>query len=257
MNLLPNPRLIISAPFGNYLNFDGSISTIGTFTLHPRPGRWMQVLRTVRHVNGSWVNKLGLRNPGIGSVLGQYGLGGTSYNSKIISVHGFTTNEWHLLADMMHSVLPQTQMIELNVSCPNVTDEKIDYTEVFRRFERCFPRVIVKLPPIGYPSIIDAAFRAQIKNFHCCNTIPSPIGGISGKPVMEYSIKLVAGLRKGNTAITIIGGGGITSRSDMLKYWSAGADYFAMASAFFNPMNIWKGTTLAREASSFNLDRKL
>ena len=64
-------RLVISAPFGNYL--EGamcSIRTLGTFTFNRRGGwlwRIFRVLWTVRYYHrlGAWVNRLGLPNPGI------------------------------------------------------------------------------------------------------------------------------------------------------------------------------------------------
>ena len=37
--------LFISAPFGNYLKFENTISVIGTYTLHPRPGRLKQIIK--------------------------------------------------------------------------------------------------------------------------------------------------------------------------------------------------------------------
>ena len=60
-------RLIISAPFGNYLQPEGTTPTLGTFTLARRPGRIQRIIRTVRWYPriGAWVNRIGLRNPGI------------------------------------------------------------------------------------------------------------------------------------------------------------------------------------------------
>ena len=40
----------ISAPFGNFLQFENAISVTGTFTYLPRPGRLGQILRTLRYV---------------------------------------------------------------------------------------------------------------------------------------------------------------------------------------------------------------
>ena len=54
----------ISAPFGNFLQFENAISVTGTFTYHPRPGRLKQILRTLRYVKTEagrgWRNQLGL-----------------------------------------------------------------------------------------------------------------------------------------------------------------------------------------------------
>lgn len=46
-------RIIISPPFGTYLNFDWATSVKGTWTAFPRPGnRVLRAIRTMRHVEG-------------------------------------------------------------------------------------------------------------------------------------------------------------------------------------------------------------
>ena len=59
--------LFISPPFGNYLSLPHTISIRGSFTLNERPGKWSQIVKTLRYKStfGGWVNKIGLRNPGI------------------------------------------------------------------------------------------------------------------------------------------------------------------------------------------------
>ena len=60
----------IAAPFGNYLKSNRPagwdvLSVSGTWTLKPRPGRFKQILKTLRYTKDGWVNKLGLKNQGI------------------------------------------------------------------------------------------------------------------------------------------------------------------------------------------------
>ena len=59
----------ISPPFGNYLHFNNAdcISIRGSFTLQPRDGLWLQILKTLRYSwkEQGWINQIGLRNPGI------------------------------------------------------------------------------------------------------------------------------------------------------------------------------------------------
>ena len=55
----------ISAPFGNYIKRKDAISVTGTWTVHPRPGRLSQIIKTLRYTKTGWRNQLGLRNPGI------------------------------------------------------------------------------------------------------------------------------------------------------------------------------------------------
>ena len=48
-------KLVIAAPFGNYLDFPATTSTLGTFTAKSRGGiawRLWQILKTVRYYPG-------------------------------------------------------------------------------------------------------------------------------------------------------------------------------------------------------------
>ena len=40
--------LFISPPFGNYININNTTSIKGSFTLHPRDGLFIQILKTLR-----------------------------------------------------------------------------------------------------------------------------------------------------------------------------------------------------------------
>ena len=59
--------LFISPPFGNYVNLPNTIPITGSFTLQPRKGLFMQIIKTLRYSfeHGGWVNKIGLRNKGL------------------------------------------------------------------------------------------------------------------------------------------------------------------------------------------------
>jgi len=68
--------LIVSAPFGNYIQPAGCTATLGTFTALRRGGvinRAWRVLLTVRYYRRmkAWVNRIGLRNPGIDWLVGK------------------------------------------------------------------------------------------------------------------------------------------------------------------------------------------
>jgi hypothetical protein len=65
--------IIISSPFGTYIKSKKATSVLGSFTLDKRPGRAGKIVQfiidNVRHpVPGGWRNRIGLRNPGIGSI---------------------------------------------------------------------------------------------------------------------------------------------------------------------------------------------
>ena len=148
----PHPRLhalIISAPFGNYIQPAGATPTLGTFTALPRRGRWWQTLRTVRYYPrlGAWVNRLGLRNPGIDWLVKRAAAGKIDLADKIVSIHGFSNDQWTTLLDSSTHLAPLA--IELNMSCPNVGE--IDWpADLFERAVATGVPVIVKLPPYGF-----------------------------------------------------------------------------------------------------------
>jgi len=243
-------KLIISAPFGNYISFPHATSTIGTFTLKKRGGRLYRLYRIARTLRPyprlkSWSNKLGLPNPGIDVIKGK-NLGG-----KIISIHGFTHADWCQLTEKVHdlpAVYPEA--VELNVSCPNVRDEIEGlkwYREIFARAKQNIPSnvsIIVKLPPVNWERLFGVAYdEVGIKYFHCCNTLPVPSGGLSGKALKPASLEVINRISEklqgddgeDDHLLRIIGGGGITNINDLEDYKKAGADYFAVGSAFLNP----------------------
>ena len=247
-------RLIISAPFGNYITLSGhAVPTLGTFTFNRRGGvlyRIWRVLRTVRYYHrlGAWVNKLGLPNPGIWG-LEKRVAGGFEVSDKIVSIKGFDLGEWTALTHICVSLDPLA--VELNISCPNLHGHRDDslsavFTQVMLVMaERTSIPVIVKLPPVNYEVPMEQAYEAGIRIFHCCNTLPVPHGGMSGKPLKPLSLAAVRYAKSFPDAL-IIGGGGITSVDDAKEYLAAGADSVAVASMLFNPFNRDKAMEIAK-----------
>lgn len=234
--------LIISAPFGNYLSWPCATSTLGTFTREYRGGFWKRVWRvlcTVRYYHGmeAWTNSLGLPNPGIDSVAVKEFE--DSVKSQILSVSARKTDDWFYLLDKVKKLGPFA--VELNVSCPNCPGEP-DHTNYDVIFKDAVDyvqtgggiMVIVKLPPFGYEQIAAHAVEHGIQALHCCNTLPTPAGGLSGKPLKHLSLQAVRYCSKYRLS-ALIGGGGITCWDDILDYKRAGATNFAVASALFFP----------------------
>ena len=62
-----------------------------------------------------WVNNLGLPNEGI-----HVGLEKT-YPDQVLSIAGIERNDWIEL----ESIIPEDQSIELNLSCPNITERTV------------------------------------------------------------------------------------------------------------------------------------
>ncbi|MCA9306551.1 MAG: hypothetical protein KDA16_08455 [Phycisphaerales bacterium] len=250
--------LIISAPFGNYVQPDGCTATLGTFTAARRPGRVWRVIRTVRYYPRlrAWVNKIGLRNPGIDWLTQRVNAGKISVADKIVSVHGFAPEDWWALIEKSAALKPLA--IELNISCPNVGELNWPGDLFARAVETGGEGLltIVKLPPVNYELAFDDAMRAGVRTFHCCNTLPVPAGGVSGKPLMPVALQCIRDLRMraGGTPITIIGGGGITTPGDIDAYRDAGADLFAIGTKVMHPKYLWshRGIRMLIERASLS-----
>ena len=232
--------LIISAPFGNYVQPAGATATLGTFTAAARPGRVWRVVRTVRYYRGlgAWVNRIGLRNPGIEWLVRRVGEGQVGAGDKIISVHGFCDVDWSVLLERAAEVRPLA--VELNMSCPNVGE--VNWPEdLFERAVAAGPAVIVKLPPVNYGLIFRQAWEGGVRAFHCCNTLPVPAGGLSGQPLKPVALHCIRTILGGlsdeqRREVRIIGGGGVREPADVDDYADAGASHVAIATKVMNPM---------------------
>jgi len=231
--------LVISAPFGNYIQPDCATPTLGTFTASPRPGRLWRIVKTVRYYPrlGAWVNKIGLRNPGIDHLKRQVEAGKITLADKILSVHGFSEADWWALIEKSSEVRPLA--LELNISCPNV-GEVTWPAELFGRAVSTGVPIIVKVPPVRYEKIVADALEDGVQCLHCCNTLPVPAGGMSGRPLLPISLKVVEEVRKaadsgGHADVNIIGGGGVRSPDDARAYREAGASLIAVGTLVFGP----------------------
>lgn len=233
-------RLVLSAPFGNYLAFPNATSTLGTFTLRPRGGlgyRLWRCLLTLRPKPslGGWVNRLGLPNPGVDS------LRSSDSADKIVSVHGFDQWDWVNLVWGVADSRPLA--VELNLSCPNVgrRPEWRELAYAVREAHTLGLSLVAKLPPIRWAELAEPLFDTGVTRFHCCNTIKTPGGGLSGETLRQYSLWAVSDLKdRWGDRIEVIGGGGIKTLAHVEEYRNAGADHFAVGSALLNPFR-WRG----------------
>ena len=227
----------ISAPFGNFLQHStfakNAICVTGTFTLKPRPGRLKQILRTLRYVRTekgwTWRNQLGLRNPGIFN-----GIENTNSNS-VMSISSLEPNDWKIL----YEIVPKDMSVELNISCPNV-DAHPNLTKIFAKDKRKW--CIVKVPPTITPKQLDKIVSLGYNCIHASNTVPTAKGGLSGKMIMPYTLKIIDYMKNKHNDVTMIAGGGVYSKQDAKNYLDAGADHISLGSVCFTPWKI-KGIT--------------
>ena len=90
----------------------------------------------------------------------------------------------------------------------------------------CRNNMVDKLVNIGYTCI------------HASNTVPSAKGGLSGKIVMPYTMKLIDYIKNKHPHVKIIAGGGVFTKRDADAYIEAGADHISLGSVSFTPWKI-------------------
>lgn len=249
-------RLVISAPFGNYsipgTSHPNVVRTLGTYTLYPRAGllrRLWRVVMTVKYVPfaRAWINRLGLPNPGIDSLLRSslslHGLG-----KFIVSVHGFNPYEWIRLAQKLTEgmAILFPGVVELNLSCPNVGSDPSRAVELLvKELRPCVyalrlrgVTVQAKLPPVNPVPLAEALHSVGVTHFHAVNTLALPHGGgMSGKPLLPLALEAVRRTRLALPDAVMTGGGGVSHLDDVKRFVDAGADHVAVGSMLFNPLN--------------------
>lgn len=226
--------IFISPPFGNYLTFPNTIPIKGSFTLEPRNGLFMQILKTLRYSfeQKAWINKIGLRNKGLDWAIEQYR---QSSREQIISIAIMEKND----IPKILKKIPEDMNIELNVSCPNAEKEMIHQgLSEFVHDKRKW--CIIKVSPTVSLCTLDSYYKQGFRQFHCSNTIPTPRGGMSGPQLIPYNEKLIKYLKTKYSDIEVIGGGGIQTKQDIDTYRKFGADHFAMSTLFFCPYRAYK-----------------
>ena len=221
--------LFISPPFGNYINLPNTKSIKGSFTLHSRKGLLLQILKTLRYSfeKQGWINQIGLRNKGIDWAIKKYKFD----KHVIVSIAIMDHNE----IDILNNKIPDTMDLELNISCPNVKNNLI-HDDLYKFLNKERKWCSIKLSPLTDISLIDKYYKQGFKKFHCCNTLPTKYGGLSGISIQEYSFKLIKEIKNKYPDVEIIGGGGITTMSDIDKYKKYGANHYSISSLMFNPI---------------------
>ena len=221
-------QMFISAPFGNYIKHPNAISTVGTYTLHPRGNRLWSVMKSLRwsRKHKGWTNRLGLPNPGI-----EVGLEKTT-SMEILSIAETKRGEFKTLA----SLIPASQSVELNLSCPNLGQTTLpwDDAEIFLREKREW--CIAKLSPLTTPEQLEFLVdELGFKQLHFSNTFPLGRCGLSGRVLRPYTMELIDIVReRWGAAVEVIAGGGVDSIGAVQDYLARGANHVALGSVCFN-----------------------
>lgn len=227
--------IFVGPPFGNYFPsttlFDSNNYNFrkiaGSFTLFPRKGLISQIFKTLHYSNkhNGWVNKIGLRNPGIDYAIKKY-----KDTNTIVSVAILDPTEVKILEQK----IPKNMNIEINISCPNIDKQCVDNDiHIFLNSERKW--CILKLSPLVTSSQIDNYYKNGWRQFHCSNTIPVENGGLSGKSIIPYTNKSINYISNTYPDALIIAGGGITNIEDINNYNAYGASHYSISTLLFNP----------------------
>ena len=224
-------QIFISAPFGNYIKHKNAISITGTWTLNPRGNRFWSVVKTLRwnsELQG-WTNKLGLPNPGIKVGLQKM------FPSDVLSIAEIDRGDFKKL----YSIIPETQNIELNLSCPNIGKSlPWDDAEIFTRYRATTDRewCIAKLSPLTTPEDLEFLVdKLGFRQLHFSNTLPCQYGGLSGSVLRPYTLELIRLVRENwGDSVEIIAGGGVSDFGAVYEYLGEGANHVAIGSLCFN-----------------------
>jgi len=253
----PNPVVTASGTF-NYgkeyahlypLSRLGAITTKGT---SPRPIPGAPPPR-IAETEAGMLNAIGLENKGVDAYLKDELPWLKAQGARVIvNVFGENPAEFALVAG---KVSPYADLIEVNLSCPNVHAGGLPYAHdpraaagVIRAVKDATDRpVLAKLSPEGPTlKVAEASERAGADGFSLINTIrgmridletKKPIlghktGGLSGPAVKPIAVRLIYELFQ-NTDRPILGMGGVQSVGDALELALAGARLVAVGSATF------------------------
>ena len=254
-----NPVIAASGTFGFGREFDeiydisclGGVSTKG-LTLEPRPGN---PTPRIAEGHGVILNAVGLQNPGVEAFIRDdlAFLKGKGV-AVIANVAGKTIEDYAAICARLDGL---ADMIELNISCPNVRcggmafgirPENVE--EVTRAAKGALKQtpLMVKLSP-NVENIAVNALAAQSGGADCVsliNTLTGMVvdierrrplianntGGVSGAGIRPVAVRMTYEVCRA-VSIPVIGMGGITRAEDALEFIIAGASAVQVGTANF------------------------
>ena len=257
-----NPVMTASGTFGSGmeygdfvdLNHLGAVVTKGVANV-PWPGN---PTPRVAEVYGGMLNAIGLQNPGIDVFLKRDIPFLQQYDTKIIvNVCGKTVEDYLEVVEKLND--SAADMLEINVSCPNVKEGAIafgqkadclfDITSKIKNVAR--KPIIMKLSPnvTDITEMAKAAEAAGADAISLINTITgmkidihkrtfalaNRTGGMSGPAIKPVAVRMVYQASHA-VKIPVIGMGGIATAEDAIEFLLAGATAVSVGAVnFMNP----------------------
>lgn len=259
---LQNPVMTASGTFGSGMEYSefvdlnklGAVVTKGVANVpwagNPTP--------RVAEVYGGMLNAIGLQNPGIDVFIERDIPFLKQYDTKIIvNVCGKTVEDYIAVVEKLGD--EGVDMLEINVSCPNVkegaiafgqkTDALFDITSQIKK--HAIQPVIMKLSPnvtdIGEMaraaeaagadaiSLINTLTGMKIDIHRRAFALANKTGGMSGPAIKPIAVRMVYQAASA-VKIPVIGMGGICNAEDAVEFLLAGASAVSVGAAnFFNP----------------------
>jgi dihydroorotate dehydrogenase (NAD+) catalytic subunit len=260
---LKNPVMTASGTFGSGMEYSefvdlsrlGAVVTKGVANV-PWPGNDTPRIAETR---GGMMNAIGLQNPGIDTFCQRDLPFLEPYDTKVIvNVCGHTTEEYCEVVERLADE-PRADLLEINISCPNVRSGGIAFgqdpkavEEITREIKRRAKQpVIMKLSPnvTDITEIARAAEAGGADALSLINTltgmkidvnrrtfaIANKTAGVSGPAIHPIAVRMVYQTAQA-VSVPIIGMGGIATAEDALEFLLAGATAVAVGTANFrNP----------------------
>ena len=257
-----NPIMEGSGTFGSGMEYSefvdlnkiGAVVTKGVANV-PWPGN---PTPRVAEVYGGMLNAIGLQNPGIDVFIERDLKFLEKYDTKVIvNVCGKTVEDYLEVVERLAD--QKVDMLEINVSCPNVKEGAIAFGQnkdalydITKRIkEKAKQPIIMKLSPnvTSIAEMAKAAEAAGADAISLINTITgmkidiykrqfalaNKTGGMSGPAIKPVAVRMVYEAAHA-VNIPIIGMGGIASAEDAIEFIMAGATAVAVgAMNFHNP----------------------
>lgn len=259
---LDNPVMTASGTFGSGaeygefvdLNKLGAVVTKGVANV-PWPGN---PTPRIAEVTSGMLNAVGLQNPGIDLFIKRDIPFLKKYDTKIIvNVCGKTESDYIEVVERLAD--EPVDMLEINISCPNVKEGGIAFGQDPKAVEKITAAVkkVAKQPVIMKlsPNVTDitqmakAAVAGGADVLSLINTLTgmkidinkrafvlaNKTGGMSGPAVKPIAVRMVYQVANA-VDVPIIGMGGISNASDAIEFIMAGATAVSVGTAnFINP----------------------
>ncbi len=259
---LNNPVMTASGTFGSGMEYSdfvdlnrlGAVVTKGVAN-RPWPGN---PTPRVAETYGGMLNAIGLQNPGINVFTERDIPFLRQYDTKIIvNVCGKTVEDYLEVVERLGD--EPVDMLEINVSCPNVKEGAIAFGQKAEALyditsqikDKARQPVIMKLSPnvTDITEMAKAAEAAGADALSMINTITgmkidihrrqfalaNKTGGLSGPAIKPVAVRMVYQAAHA-VKIPIIGMGGIANAEDAIEFILAGASAVAVgAMNFMNP----------------------